>query len=1364
MPLGTTKSKKVKMPLDKKNTPEKSSLLQQWRNRKNAKKEITQISPMPTGEVAEPSNGQQRLWLLQQLYPQNPFYQYGHLYKIEGTFDFEIFEKSVQTLLNRHQILRTNFVKRDAQLILKSQSTETFKIELTDFSKTHANTFAKKENEAFDFIKKEISKPYNLANDFLIRINVIQFSENSFWIILGMHHIIGDRLSLLLLNEELFEIYANLEQDKKNALPPLPIQYQDYTFWKKQQKTNEKNLDFWLKKLSGELPILDLPHDFSRPKNPTFRGKTIAKKLSPNLTSQLKVLAQQQQTTLYVIILAVFKVLLYRYSNQTDILVGSPINNREKLELEKLIGFFNETIVLRSQLEEEQSFENLVQQLKTTVSQAFEHKDTPYEELVRALQPERHGSNNPIFQTMFLYNNINTNSYQDLNFEIQEESIDLGVSKFDLTLFANDHSQQLELALEFSLDLFEEGTAQRMLQHLEVILNSVVQNPNQFISKISLLKKEEINEMLVEWNKTEMDLPNHSAVHYLIEEMAKKFPKQKAVIFQNDELTYQQLNEQANTIAKKLIKNGVQPNSPVGLFTGRSVEMIIGILGILKAGAAYLPLDPEYPFERVKFMLNDSGAQFILTQKKLKSQLKKFNIKIITLDAVDESNLENIVLSNTNSNNLAYLIYTSGSTGVPKGVPISHQNLIHSTAARFSFYPSNPDCFLLLSSFSFDSSVVGIFWTLCSGGTLLIPQKRIEQDVQQLGNLIEKHRVTHTLMLPSLYGTILQYISTEQLFSLKNVMVAGEACPQKLLNLHFKSLPHVELYNEYGPTEASVWCIAHRIQKEDTAFVPIGKAIPNATVFILNKKLEPVPIGVGGELYIGGLGLTDGYLNRPELTAQKFLEFSFLEHKKQRIYKTGDLARFHSNGQIEFLGRVDQQVKIRGFRIELEEIQNTILQIEGIRECIVIISKNDSDPDKTSTTKKIIAYISGLSEKQITPLRTYLKNKLPEYMIPAAFIPLEEFPRLPNGKINRKALPLPSDILADQNNFVAPKTEMEKQLVSIWESVLGINDIGINDNYFEIGGDSIGSIQVIAKAKAIGINLAPHHLFEYQTIADLSNFLQKEKQQNATIKAEETISKSIVLLNKDGKRPPIFCVHSGGGHVFFYQPLAQKLDNDQPLYALQPKGVHGKSKIQNSIKEMASFYIQEMKKVQPSGPYHLLGTCFSNAVVLEMAHQLVEVKETIGALVFVDSAPLHLVGNDTNGNSKTLSRFFDLVKRGDFQQIQKKLSTRFFPSKRKKLVLDIKDKKSEEQLKSTISKLNKIYADYDWKPYEGAIHFIRSSEFSNRSDKKYHVTQWKKLADGDLKIHIVDGHHLTLFEAPEVDGLSKCIEIILRKE
>lgn len=1083
----------------------KRSLLTQWKNRKKKEAPPSKLVQLPKGSPAPLSLGQQRLWFLQQLHPHNPFYNYADIYKFSGALNIEALFKSFQLIAKKHAILRTTFIveeKDPIQKIKEEAQIETQHISLTDA------LLETRETTAHQLAIEAARKPFDLENGPLTRITLLQLEDEKYWLILSMHHIITDKWSMRILRDELASIYTKLIHNQSPNLQTLQIQYADFSYWQNQQTIDDNALNYWKQKLSGDLPLLNLPTDKTRPTVPTYKGAYYEKRLNPIVSAQLKRLAKEANTTLFVLLLSAYKVLLYRYTNQEDLLVGTPVTNRDQTAFEELIGFFNDTVVLRSNLSSNLTFMELLEQVKKTTLEAFSNKNVPFETLVKELKPQRQMSVSPIFQTMFLFHNVPTTPSLGEGIHVEHTPFDFGVSKFDLTLYFSEDQEQLTATFEYATDLFEAATIERMQLHFETLIQRIIKNPAQAISTVSILPASERQLTISEWNNTEKLTSEAQTIHQLFEEQVEQNPQRTAVVFKDQSLNYKELNDRATALAYQLVESGLKPGTIVGLYTERSLEMAIGILGILKAGGAYLPLDPHYPLERIKFMIEDAELSMVLVQEASTGAIEFSAVQTINISDNSRTISNQIALPVISEKSTAYVIYTSGSTGKPKGVVVSHANLIHSTSTRFHYYPNTPNVFLLLSSFSFDSSIVGIFWTLCSGGTLVLPKRRIEQDLVELSDLIEKNQVTHTLLLPSLYALLLQNSALQKLKSLDTVIVAGEACPSTLCNLHFASFlqKDVRLYNEYGPTEASVWCTVHQLLPEDAqAAISIGRPIHNTQIYILDQLLQPVPIGVAGELYIGGAGITQGYLNRPELTSARFVPNPFSNKPKGRLYRTGDLASYRTDGCIDFLGRVDHQVKIRGYRIELEEIRAVLSQQEEVQEAIVLIVQ------KENKRPLLVAYIQGTI--QVESLKAFAKKRLPDYMIPSSFIVLSEFPRLPNGKINQNALKeIQSESAIENTSYVAPNSEIEKKLATIWEEVLDIQPVGITENFFDIGGDSILSIQIIAKARQEGIILSANQLFEYQTIGELALFVKTPANQKVLDEVSPTGAFSLMPI------------------------------------------------------------------------------------------------------------------------------------------------------------------------------------------------------------------------------------------------------------
>lgn len=910
----------------------KDSLLDKWLNRDENQARSSGISRRPDDVSAPLSMGQQRLLFLQQLYPDNPFYNYADAYRFRGNLDVDNLIQSFELVAQRHEVLRTNFKTVDSETVQKINKLPNFEISRHDLRNSLDD--ARYEN-ARKLAIQEVRKPFKLQDGPLSRISILRLAEEDFLVVLTMHHIIFDKWSMGILLKELAENYQKLSKSETVKTDSLAIQYADFAYWQSRQETDESELNYWSTKLENSLEFLDLPTDFRRPNRPSFRGAYSARHFSPYLSKAIRMLCRRTNATPYVLLLTAYKILLNRYTNETDILVGSPFTNRDRVELETLIGFFNDTLVLRSDLSGNPTFLELLDVVKQTTQDALIHKNMPFETLVKALKPERFLNYNPLFQTMFIYHESPTLPPFGDGLTLEHEPFDFGVAKFDLTLYIADEEETISGIFEYSKDLFDQKTVERMHGHLRTLLEAIVEDPNQTISSLPLLTVEE-TELLDSWNDTESELKAESVIE-LFEKQVDANPERTAVSFGGRDLTYYELNEYANVVANYLIKTDLDRKNPVGLLVESSIEMIAGIFGILKAGYAYLPIDATYPKQRIEFILKQSGTSFALTQKDLGEKFKEIKVKTEIIEEIIASEVPNVPLEKeVDKNDLAYVIYTSGSKGKPKGVSVTHENLVYSTSARFDFYPEYPTNFLLLSSFSFDSSMVGIFWTLTTGGKLVLTKRQIEQDLERLGEIFKGEKITHTLLLPALYSALLKGISSEELRSLDTVIVAGEACPISLRREHFETLPNTNLYNEYGPTEATVWATAHQVKAEESAeSVPIGKPISNTQIFILDENRNRVPIGVWGEMYIGGKGLAKGYFNNPELTEKHFIANPF--KVKERLYRTGDRCRFKADGTIEFSGRQDDQVKIRGYRIELSETQDALKQVSGVSNAVVRI-------------------------------------------------------------------------------------------------------------------------------------------------------------------------------------------------------------------------------------------------------------------------------------------------------------------------------------------------------------------------------------------------------------------------------------------
>ena len=952
-----------------------NSLLNKWLNRVKKSDDPKGLQPRPEGVKVPLSLGQQRLFFLQQLYPGNPFYHYAEAYNFNGKLEVESLIRSFEIAAQRHDILRTKVVFENRQAIQQVNDKPLFEISEYDLRNLPETD---REKVSQELAVSEARKSLESPDGYIIRISILRLKEDEVWVILTMHHIIMDKWSMHLLQNEVADYYRKLINNEEVNFSPLTIQYADYAYWQSLQKPNAETLVYWKSKLENSLTFLELPTDFPRPYRPTFRGAYSTQKFPDDLSNNLKKFCREKNKTLYTVVLTAFKILLKRYSGETDILVGSPFTNRDEIALEKIIGFFDDTLVLRSDLSNDPTFIELLEQVWTTTQAAFAHKNMPFEVLVKSLKPDRYLNHNPLFQVMFIYHDVPKMPDFGKDVEIGHQPFDFGVTKFDLTLFIAEEKGEITATFEYAKDLFEIETIERMHGHLRKLLEEIVKDPNRPISRLAMITDRELK-LFSEWNDTNSDRTNLKSIVELFAEQVASNSQKPALSFQEDKVTYEELNRRANSVANYLLKCNLNKRHPIGLLAEPSIDMIVGILGVLKAGLAYLPLDAAYPKKRLDFILRDSCATVVLTQKHLSSSLSDHPVDVQTIDEIvaSESAGEPILPIAIDGEDLAYVMYTSGSTGQPKGVCVTHNNLIYSTTARFDFYPAQPQNFLLMSSFSFDSSVAGIFWTLLAGGKLVLIERRTEQDLNRLSEIFVSEEITHTLLLPTLYKTLLKNLPKQVFDTFKTIVVAGEACPKDLCNEHFETLPNIELYNEYGPTEATVWATVYKTTATESSLnVPIGKPIPNNQIYILDENQNRVPIGVPGELFIGGKGVAKGYFNNPGLTNKYFIQNIFNPESSEKLYRTGDLCRYKSDGTIMFLGRKDNQVKLRGYRVELGEIQEAIKQNIKVREVVVkleTIQKPVAWPDVTME-EALLAVLEKMTFEEANEILTSVEK------------------------------------------------------------------------------------------------------------------------------------------------------------------------------------------------------------------------------------------------------------------------------------------------------------------------------------------------------------------------------------------------------
>ena len=1031
------------------------------------------------------SFAQQRLWFLHQFDSGNAYNEISSVH-LKGSLNVEALEKSLNEIVRRHEALRTTFEMVDGQAVQVIHPSWDFRLSILDFSTVQNSISYQGGDKIQDFVTEEVKRFFDLTKAPLLRGTLLKLGEREYVLVFVMHHIICDGWSMRSLIREVAALYEAFSNNKPSPLTELPIQYADFAVWQRQWSKEhlQNHLSYWKQQLAGATTVLELPTDKPRPAVQTFRGATTYFQLSPSLTEKLKSLSQQSGCTLFMTLLAAFQTLLYRYTGQEDISVGTPIANRKYSEIQGLIGVFVNTLVMRTDLSGNPSFRELLNRIRQVALGAYAREDLPFEQLVEELQPERNLSHQPLFQVMFVLQEDPMPELILPGLTLTRLQTNSGTSKFDLTLYMVNSEPGLTGELEYNTDLFDSATINRIIKHFTALLESIVSNPEQRLSELPILTKSEQHTLLVEWNDTASDYPKDTCIHQLFEAQVKRTPDAIAAVFKNQQITYQELNARANQLAHYLASLGVQPNVLVGICVERSLEMLIALLGILKAGGTYLPLDPTHPQERLAFMLEDAKVQVLLTQKQLVTTLPQHNAKIICLDADWESIARESKfnpVSRSSSDNLAYIIYTSGSTGKPKGVQIPHSGLVNFlTAINGTLGLAEREVFLSVTTITFDIAGLELYLPLIRGDRTIIVSSEIAADGYQLSALLAETNATVMQATPATWRMLLQagWEGSDRL----KILCGGEALSRELANELLQKGSVV--WNLYGPTETTIWSTIYRVESSNE-IVSIGKAIANTQLYVLDRHLQPVPIGVPGELYIGGAGLARGYLNRPELTAEKFISNPFRNQSEARLYKTGDLVSYLPDGNLEYLGRIDHQVKIRGFRIELGEIEAALRQHPTVQE-VVVMAREDKPG-----VKQLVAYVvsneKAGAQTTFNDFRCFLRKKLPEYMVPSAFVFLETLPLTPNGKVDRRALAAPDTNRSDSESVdAAPRTPVEENLTKIWAEVLNLKQVGINDNFFELGGDSILSVQVIAKAKQAGVLLTPKQIFEHQTIAELA--------------------------------------------------------------------------------------------------------------------------------------------------------------------------------------------------------------------------------------------------------------------------------------
>jgi amino acid adenylation domain-containing protein len=1403
------------------------------------------------------SHGQLGLWFLSQLDPASAAYNLFFPARIRSRLDVPAFHRALQTLIERHPSLRTTFEQHDGEPRQRvhppSPPTPLPSGERgVDFSPLsplgrgvggegadvlHVHDAASwSEDVLHARVEEEAYRPFDLERGPLVRMHLFSRSPEDHIFLITAHHIIGDFWSLVLLMEEMQDLYPGECAGAPQTLPPPAAHYRDFVRWQAEMLAGaegEGPWSYWEKQLAGVAPVLELPTDRPRPPRFTSRGSAVACRIEPELTRRLKALAAAEGVTPYTVLLATFQVLLGRHSGQDDFVIGSPFAGRSRPEFERVVGYFINMLPLRAKLSADPTFRELLHQTGATVLEALQHQDYPFPLLVERLNLPRDPSRPPLVQASFTLEKAHRPvGIGCWSFFLPQAEVRLNVSGMHAEPYRLEHrtcQMDLEMVLEegdgtiygmlrYNADLFDEETIARLADHYRVLLEGAINDPGRRLSELPLLTPAEENRLLYEWNDTHADYPRDLCLHHLFEQQAARTPEAIALRFGEQTVRYAELDAWANRLAGMLRQRGVGPDILVALCLERSPEMIAAILGVLKAGGAYVPLDPASPAERLRTILADTRAPVLLTQHRLANRLSELQTQVVCVDEpLDGERPASAGWYGTHQpadagrsphpSDLAYVIYTSGSTGRPKGVMIEHRAICNTICWHLHALSVRPDDrLLLLVPYVFDASLSIIFPALAAGAELVLGAPGEERDPARILERIRRDRATILPLPPRLLWLMLDERLREAGRSLRWVYSGGEAMPPDLPARLFE-LVDVPLYNLYGPTETAIdasWWACRR--GDNRSNIPIGRPIANVQVYVLDQRRRPVPIGVPGELYVGGTGLARGYLNDPQLTAERFVPDPFRAAPGARLYRTGDRCRWLADGSLEFLGRLDHQVKLHGRRIEIGEIETLLAMHPAVRESAVIVHGAEGD------SQRLVAYVSARAGEGLPTapvLRRYLQERLPEYMVPSAFVLLPSLPHTPTGKVDRKALPAPLAERPASHPFVAPRTPLEEYLAGLWRDLLGVQKIGVLDNFFELGGTSIqGAVLINRVQEKLGQQVYTVALFDSPTIAGLAHYLTElcpdtiraqfgaesllhdhpspptplpsgeRGEQSAPLsplgrgvggEGKTRSNNLLVALQPNGTRPPCFLVHPPGGIVVCYQALAHRLGDDRPFYGIRSRGLHGETELPATLEEMAAEYVAAIRTVQPQGPYYLGGWSMGGIVAYEMAQQLREQGQSIGLLALLDTTiPWNAANAPYAEDAYQSAREYGLditLEELDRLGPEEQLPYLWDHVRKLGLVDDDTPLPLVQQILDDLKRLFHAHIQlggaYALRPYPGRLTLFRPSEspvlVATAPDRN-----WGKLAAA-VDVHFVPGQHHTMVKEPHVQMLAEQLRQCLQQ-
>ncbi len=1307
------------------------------------------------------SSAQNRIWFMENLNEGTRAYNDPYDFKITGKLDVTKLNQSIQILIERHESFRTIFSNEDGQPQQKILSVLKNDLEIISL-----------ESEPEEKVRERLAhyslingqRKFDLTKGPLFYFGLLILGKDQYIFLLNFHHIISDAFSVRIFLDELLEVYHSLVENKTPELPEIPVTYKDFAVWENTWLTGDecrKQVDFWKNELLGVPDMLQLPMDMPRPRVQQFRGAEYHFSVDETIRRKLHLICKKHGTSMLVPMLSAFGVMLSKYSLQDDLVIGVPVANRAEEELQTMIGVLINTLPIRIKLDHTAGFSDLVGITGKKFMNAYENQGVPFDRLAEELKVKRSLNSSPIFQVLFNYLTSFRDEMRIPDLSLQMLPGERRVALVDLTLTVYDQQSHADCVIQYDSDLFNHETIERMAGHYLTILNAIVADENIRIGDIPLLTQQEKDLMLEQWNETGREYPKDKCAHQMFEAQAALTPDLIAVEDDHGSLTYKELNERANRLASWLVQKGAGEGTSVALFVERGIDMLVGMQAIVKSGAAFLPLDPIYPKPRLELIVEDAKPVLFLTQRKLNDKIPSTGAGIIFMD--DHTNYDSqpgVNLQRGNPRMPAYLLYTSGSTGIPKGVPILHSAVVNLVSFfRRMLKVTEKDVMLSVTTIAFDIAELEMYLPLFSGAKVVIASQETVMDMSLLIERIRNSGATLFQATPVTYKMLL--LNNWSGKAGLKVITGGEALSKELARALLERCD--EVWNSYGPTETAIYSTSCNLTREDTegdGFSPIGFPLDNTSVYVLNSHLVPVPVGIPGELYIGGEGLSPGYLNLPETTDQRFIPDHLSGKTGGRLYKTGDLVRYFEDGRLVFLNRIDSQVKIRGFRIELGEIESILAQFSGIRESVVALKED------VTGEKMLIAYYipdEGMAFGQ-AELKLFIKERLPDYMVPSAFMKMEKFPLTSNNKIDRKLLPEPDNTAKpDAGTYIKPETPTEKKLAKIWELILKVDKMGIHEDFFESGGHSMIAVTLIIKIeKEFGIRIPLATLFERSTIHSMAELLD----QGAKKVSEKW--RSLVSIRPEGHKKPLFLVHGLGLNVLLYTTIVNLLDPEQPIYGLQAKGLNGLDAPLETIEAIAAYYISEIMTIEKEGPYNMAGFSFGGKIAFEMARQLTDMGKSVSFLGLFDTVADGQMEDLTiiRKNSRKISHMVNylswnvksLFTENNDDSPMQVMKRKWKGLERKIVGMDLNVKKVEQRSNGTEDELPEYLTlvhrantradkQYVIRPYNGTVHLFRARNQTFYIEDPVNYG-WDKYALGGVIIHEIPGEHSSIFAPP----------------